>query len=103
MGQASTGLKRPLWAVIGIALLSLCGAAQAQTSTTTYSYDALGRLIETKTTGGQTDGQKRTYQYDPAGNRTQLASTGAPNSTPPPQPPTLILVFNGHFAAMVQR
>lgn len=70
-----------------VRILMLCvglgasGAAKAQ-ETTKYTYDALGRLVSSKTTGSQnvtTD-----IKYDPAGNRTNYTVAGATNSSGDP-------------------
>jgi hypothetical protein len=47
-------------------------------SITTYSYDALGRLRSSSTSGGVNDGLSTNYTLDPAGNRTNVQTTGAP-------------------------
>lgn len=52
--------------------------AQA-TSTTTYSYDALGRLVQASTTGTVNNGVQMSITYDPADNRTTYQVTGATN------------------------
>lgn len=56
--------------------------AEAQSSTETYSYDALGRLVSVVTAGGQNNGEAHTICYDDAGNRTQYVSdtSGIPAS-----------------------
>jgi hypothetical protein len=64
-----------------IALLcatSVClwNAAHAA-ETATYTYDALGRLTNVQTAGGPAAGVQRSYQFDPAGNRTQVGTSGA--------------------------
>ncbi|MEO6215097.1 MAG: hypothetical protein ABIO86_03620 [Sphingomonas sp.] len=51
---------------------------QPASETITYSYDALGRLTDTAHSGAVTGGLASHYQFDPAGNRTQVTVTGAP-------------------------
>lgn len=86
------------------ALLSAPAAVSAQSSTKTYTYDALGRLILVETTGGQTDGEARAYEYDKAGNRIRLVSAdGTEEGGAPSNSSTLKLVFNGRFVAVVQK
>jgi len=46
-------------------------------STTTYSYDALGRLIGATTTGTVNNGVAMATSYDPADNRTTYQVTGS--------------------------
>lgn len=53
-------------------------SAQAA-ETTTYTYDALGRVTGVSHSGGDNDGMATTLSYDPAGNRTQYAVTGSKN------------------------
>ncbi|HMJ92525.1 MAG TPA: Ig-like domain-containing protein [Allosphingosinicella sp.] len=59
--------------------------------TTSYKYDALGRLVEQSSTGTINNGQKTQLCYDPAGNRSTytVAGVGAPAPPPPacPAPP----------------
>ncbi|MFF2051895.1 RHS repeat-associated core domain-containing protein [Leifsonia sp. NPDC058194] len=47
--------------------------AKAKTTSTSYGYDGLDRLASSKTKSGEKD----TYAYDPAGNRTGWTRTGA--------------------------
>jgi YD repeat-containing protein len=55
--------------VMSLVIFATCSAALA--STTTYQYDALGRL------SGVTEGAASVnYSYDPAGNRTQKQTSG---------------------------
>jgi hypothetical protein len=56
------------------ALLFVCSSALAQT--TTYQYDALGRLVgsATSTNGSQVN---TSIAYDPAGNRSRYLVSGA--------------------------
>jgi YD repeat-containing protein len=52
-----------------VLFLALCGNAGA--STTTYTYDSLGRVV----TASFPNGTMATYTYDPAGNRTAYVVT----------------------------
>ena len=53
------------------AIAILTGANQSQaTETTTYSYDTLGRLVQSNVSGGPASGVQTATSYDPAGNRT---------------------------------
>lgn len=72
------------------------GAVVAQSSTETYDYDALGRLVEVRTVGGANNLQAHEICYDAAGNRTQFRATddgssitcagGSPTPSPTPTP-----------------
>lgn len=68
-------------------LVLLLTAWPAQTlsawETTTYSYDALGRLVSTSNVGGPRDGKTNAQDYDPVGNRTAIA-VGQPLPGPAP-------------------
>lgn len=44
-------------------------AVAANADTVTYSYDALGRLVASSTTGGPLNGKTSSTEYDEAGNR----------------------------------
>ncbi len=59
------------------ALLDSVDLAAAQ-STISYTYDGLGRLKSTQTTGGVNDGLSTSYTLDAAGNRANVQTTGAP-------------------------
>lgn len=63
------------------ALLSFGGSATAQ-ETVTFTYDALGRLVTTSTSGGTNNGTTSSYSYDSASNRTNVTtSTSAPGGS----------------------
>lgn len=62
------------------------------TESVTYSYDELGRLVETRVVGGPRDGVLNATSFDPAGNRVNVSvsgvgGVGAPPPSPPPAPP----------------
>ena len=57
---------------------SLPGVASAS-STTTYTYDALGRLIQADTSGTINDGVQLGIKYDAADNRESYSVKGATN------------------------
>lgn len=62
---------------IGLVLVSP-SAAFAQSSTETYTYDALGRLIKVVTTGGANNNETQSICYDAVGNRMgYVANTSA--------------------------
>jgi YD repeat-containing protein len=93
--NASLALIASLFVCL-LSLALLAGDAIAQSKTTTYRYDALGRLtyVEDPVNGN------RDYDYDPAGNRRVVASStptdasiepGAPGPFgPPPKPGSLV-------------
>jgi hypothetical protein len=68
-------------------------AALAQ-ETTTYGYDALGRLRTTSTTGGPNSGTANQAEFDRAGNRTSYTTTGA-TGTPATGIKVIVLPLNG--------
>lgn len=87
--SARRGGLRACW-LAGTALGAVAGmptSARAQ-ETTTYSYDALGRLASTSNSGGPNSGVVMGTCFDPAGNRTQyvVGTAGAPCTTPAPSP-----------------
>ena len=78
-----------------VAMAMSAGPAISQSATETYTYDALGRLVQIDRSGGQNDGKITGTCFDPAGNRTRydLASstpvacpTPVPLPTPTPTP-----------------
>jgi YD repeat-containing protein len=66
---------------------ALATAALASESTT-YTYDALGRLTGSTITGGPNNSRQTKTCFDHAGNRMRYDSTtGTPAACPPPPPP----------------
>lgn len=81
-----------------IAALALSNGLMA-TETTTYTYDAQGRLVQSGTSGTVNNGQSTATTFDTAGNRTNYSvSTGAP--PPPPPPSTPITLTDGGLAVL---
>ena len=72
--------------LLATSLVALAAAAQAS-ETVTYTYDALGRLTATSSSGTVNNGVATSVGYDPAGNRSAYTVTGAGGGTPPPPPP----------------
>lgn len=68
-------LRTTLFAFFSIIFVDPALAA----STTTYTYDALGRLVAASTTGTVNNGVQLGTNYDPVGNRTAYTVTGSPN------------------------
>lgn len=72
-----------LLAASAIALASVAEAGE----TITYSYDALGRLTATSSSGTVNNGVSTAVGYDPAGNRSSYAVAGGSGPAAPPPPP----------------
>ena len=83
-------MNRKAFYLLGAAVgaVTLNGAGHAN-EVTTFTYDALGRLVGVATSGGPNNGLAVGTTYDPAGNRANynVSASGAP---PPPgnQPPS---------------
>lgn len=76
-------MGRRIWKMSLTLCAVICtGAASAQSSTETYTYDALGRLTKVEVSGGQNNGDQRDLTYDPAGNRTAHVSSCSVNCAP---------------------
>lgn len=59
-------------------LLLVCSTAAFAAETTTYTYDAKGRLVRVVKSGGPNNGTTTTYDHDKVDNRTRVVVTGAP-------------------------
>lgn len=75
-----------VWLAATVSALALVGSAAAAAETTTYRYDAMGRLVAVAVANGPTSGVTATYSYDSTGNRTRVAVGGVPTSSPSPTP-----------------
>lgn len=62
--------------------LSLVAGSALAAETTSFTYDALGRLKNSTVSGGPANGVQSTTSFDPAGNRTNVTVTGASSGTP---------------------
>lgn len=58
------------------AVVVAAGAPAYASETTTYTYDALGRLVASSHAGSVNNGQSVSIAYDPAGNRSNYALAG---------------------------
>jgi uncharacterized protein involved in exopolysaccharide biosynthesis len=76
------------------AAMSLSVPASA-TETTTYTYDALGRLTQSKSTGSVNNGLQTDTVFDPAGNRSNQTVSGSVNNSPPVRG-VIVLPLNGY-------
>lgn len=47
--------------------------------TTTFTYDAKGRVVNVQRSGGPSGGAATAYTYDAASNRTNKTTSGSPN------------------------
>lgn len=64
------------------------------TETTTYTYDALGRLVESNTSGTVNNGLKTQATLDAAGNRQNYTVTGASGNSS--SSTVIVLPINGY-------
>ncbi|HEX4693128.1 hypothetical protein [Sphingomonas sp.] len=78
--------RKRIYIVATAGILAIGGAAMAQ-ETTSYTYDALGRLTGSTISGGPNDTRKTGTCFDAAGNRTRYdVATSAPAACPTPTP-----------------
>jgi len=89
-------IERP--SIAAVTALLLCGVATTAIAQDqrTYTYDALGRLIEQVSNGAPNNNEVHSICYDAAGNRTQYRTStdgssgncdpGIPGTTPTPSP-----------------
>jgi YD repeat-containing protein len=79
-------MRRTQWLLAFVSTAAIATMAGAQ-ETTSYSYDALGRLETSTNSGGPNNNVFMKTCFDPAGNRTaQAVGTGTPTCTPAPTP-----------------
>lgn len=97
-----SGLKiRPIVAAsMAISAVIVAQRSDAQ-ETTTYTYDELGRLVETDTAGGPNDAVETSLDYDDAGNRTSYEVTGSSNPASNPRY-LLIPVTGGRMVVVIE-
>lgn len=65
-------------AVVAISMTATISPGFAS-ETVTYTYDALGRLVKVVHTGTVNNNMQTVYTTDPADNRTNVTTTGAPH------------------------
>ena len=70
-------MKRHCIGLLGMAVITSLAAPALAASTTTYAYDALGRLVQASTTGTVNNGVQMSTAYDAADNRTTYQVTGS--------------------------
>lgn len=63
---------------ICLSLAASFSSAALATETTTYVYDARGRLVQVVHSGTVNNNVQTTYTHDKADNRTNVTTTGAP-------------------------
>lgn len=67
---------KAVFSIFALCSMAFVSAAHAS-ETKTYSYDALGRLVTTTTSGTVNNGATVTTGYDPADNRTSYVVTNS--------------------------
>ena len=78
-GIVATRIRQAKCAIL-LTSMALAAAPAIAGETTTYTYDALGRLTGSASTGTVNNNLNTTIQYDPAGNRTNYTVTGSTNA-----------------------
>lgn len=73
-------MRKTIWLLAAAASTVALGAGGQASETITYKYDALGRLVETRSTGDVNNNVTMGTTYDPAGNRTNYNVTGSSGS-----------------------
>ncbi|MEP2990304.1 MAG: RHS repeat domain-containing protein [Parasphingorhabdus sp.] len=84
------------------ALLLMASGPVLATETTTYEYDALGRLVKSTKSGGPSSGTEKSTSYDAAGNRTNQTVTGAPDNVGGGGTSVIVLPINGFLVIPIQ-
>jgi hypothetical protein len=90
--------------------VALAGASQGASASETisYTYDALGRVVQVSRTGTVNNGVTANYSYDRADNRTNVTVTGAPAGTDAgggaavPTSVFIVVPLNGYTLIKVQ-
>lgn len=80
-----TGIMRGLpraaaWISVALASAVLAATCKAQ-ETTTYTYDARGRVTGVTRSGGPVSGATTTYTYDKTDNRSNVTVVSSPNGS----------------------
>ena len=83
------------WKIVTLAAMTMTASNAQATETTTYTYDALGRLIQSKSLGTVNNGLQTDTAFDPAGNRSNQTVTGSVNNSPPVRA-VIVLPLNGY-------
>ena len=78
MKSSSRGRPRRLRAVVLASVAGLLASSAMASETISYSYDALGRLVQVARSGAVNNGVSESYSYDPANNRTNVTVSGVP-------------------------
>ena len=94
----NTALKKLMGTAYAVAIVSAAfvfTTAADASETSTYKYDALGRLVEATTTGGPSSGTNTAVVYDKAGNRSDYNVTGSPNTIPVTGARVIVVPLNG--------
>ena len=70
-------LRLVVGALLAVLLCTFFVSPVLAQETTSFGYDALGRVVAVARTGGPSNGATTQYQYDPADNRTNVTVSGA--------------------------
>jgi YD repeat-containing protein len=89
-----------IWRIFFLTVAALMADTARAAENINYGYDSLGRVIRVTHVGGDNDGMVVSYNYDPAGNRTEFKVSGSKNLFPQGAK-VIVLPLNGFTVVVI--